>query len=72
MLKPIYQPTLLIFLLTNKTVVIVKTKGLEDPDVPFEMQRLATWCHDLNELDKSMSIFLLIKILWTNTIILNT
>jgi type III restriction enzyme len=38
--------------LKDKTVVIVETKGFEDPDVPFEMARLKTWCHDLNKLDK--------------------
>ena len=31
-------------------VVIVETKGLEDLDVPLKMDRLRTWCEDINSI----------------------
>jgi hypothetical protein len=32
---------------------------LEAPDVPFEMQRLATWCQGLNTLDQKQKYYYL-------------
>lgn len=36
--------------LTDKRVVIVETKGLEDLDVPEKMARLRQWCEDVNRV----------------------
>jgi len=33
---------------SDKSVFIVETKGLEDLDVPLKMQRLRQWCEDIN------------------------
>ncbi|MGA2619184.1 MAG: DEAD/DEAH box helicase family protein [Thermoguttaceae bacterium] len=34
--------------LSEKRIVIVETKGLEDLDVPLKMARLRQWCEDIN------------------------
>jgi hypothetical protein len=34
--------------LSSKKIIIVETKGLEDLDVPFKMERLRQWCDDIN------------------------
>lgn len=35
---------------TDGRIVIVETKGLEDLDVPLKMERLRTWCEDVNRV----------------------
>jgi type III restriction enzyme len=40
-----------LFCFIAKRVFIVKTKGLEDLEVPFKMKRLTNWCEDLNRID---------------------
>jgi type III restriction enzyme len=42
-----YYPDFIVKLPGNK-VVIVETKGQEDLDVPFKMERLRQWCEDIN------------------------
>jgi type III restriction enzyme len=37
--------------LDNNIIVIVETKGLEDPNTPLKMERLKIWCQDINQLD---------------------
>jgi type III restriction enzyme len=37
---------------TNQKIYIVETKGLEDLDVPLKMERLKTWCKDINFAQK--------------------
>jgi type III restriction enzyme len=44
-----YYPDFLVKL-SNKRIVIVETKGLEDLDVLFKMQRLRQWCEDINRV----------------------
>ncbi len=44
-----YYPDFIVKL-TNGSVVIVETKGLEDLDVPLKMERLSQWCQDVNNL----------------------
>lgn len=39
---------------TEKTLVIVETKGLEDLDVPEKMKRLKQWCEDINRVQKDI------------------
>ena len=34
-------------------IFIVETKGLQDLDVPLKMQRLRTWCADMNMIQKN-------------------
>ncbi|MCE9499685.1 MAG: hypothetical protein K8R21_04175, partial [Leptospira sp.] len=36
----------------EKEIYIVETKGLEDLDVPLKMDRLKTWCIDINKSQK--------------------
>lgn len=36
--------------LSDKRIVIVETKGLEDLDVPQKMMRLKLWCEDINKV----------------------
>jgi type III restriction enzyme len=40
--------------ITDKSVVIVETKGLEDLDVPEKMNRLKQWCGDVNRVQKNI------------------
>jgi type III restriction enzyme len=42
-----YYPDFLVKL-SNKRIVIVETKGLEDLDVPLKTERLKQWCADVN------------------------
>ena len=44
-----YYPDFIVKL-TDGSVVVVETKGLEDLDVPPKMQRLSQWCEDVNEI----------------------
>ncbi len=44
-----YYPDFIVRL-TDGSVVVVETKGLEDLDVPLKMKRLALWCEDANEI----------------------
>ena len=44
-----YYPDFLVKL-SEKQVVIVETKGLEDLDVALKMQRLRQWCEDINRV----------------------
>jgi type III restriction enzyme len=44
-----YYPDFLVKL-SNKKIVIVETKGREDPDVPLKMERLRQWCEDINRV----------------------
>jgi type III restriction enzyme len=44
-----YYPDFLVKL-SNKRIVIVETKGLEDLDVPLKMRRLRQWCEDINRV----------------------
>jgi len=49
-----YYPDFIVKL-SDGEVVIVETKGLEDPDVPLKMARLAQWCRDINTTQKMTS-----------------
>ena len=44
-----YYPDFMVKL-SDKRIVIVETKGLEDLDVPLKMARLWQWCEDINRL----------------------
>ena len=44
-----YYPDFLVKL-ANSQIVIVETKGREDPDVPLKMERLRQWCEDINRV----------------------
>jgi len=44
-----YYPDFLVKL-TDGRVIVVETKGQEDLDVPFKMQRLCQWCKDVNAM----------------------
>ena len=44
-----YYPDFIVKL-TDGSVAVVETKGLEDLDVPLKMQRLARWCGDANAI----------------------
>ena len=44
-----YYPDFMVKL-SDKRIVIVETKGLEDLDVPLKMARLCQWCEDINQL----------------------
>ena len=39
---------------SNKEIVIVETKGLEDLDVPEKMKRLKQWCEDINKAQNNV------------------
>lgn len=39
---------------TEAEIVIVETKGLVDMDVPLKMERLKTWCQDINSAQKNV------------------
>lgn len=39
---------------SEKEIIIVETKGLEDLDVPLKMARLKQWCEDVNSLQKQV------------------
>lgn len=41
--------------LSNRRIVIVETKGLEDLDVPLKMRRLRQWCEDINRIQKDIT-----------------
>lgn len=36
--------------LIDERVIVAETKGREDLDVPFKMQRLSQWCEDVNRI----------------------
>jgi type III restriction enzyme len=44
-----YYPDFMVKL-SEKQIVIVETKGLEDLDVPLKMARLRQWCEDINRV----------------------
>lgn len=44
-----YYPDFIVRM-SDGRVVIVETKGLEDLDVPLKMERLKTWCDDVNRI----------------------
>jgi type III restriction enzyme len=44
-----YYPDFIVKL-SDKRIVIVETKGLEDLDVPLKMARLRQWCEDINRV----------------------
>ena len=44
-----YYPDFMVKL-SDKRIVIVETKGLEDLDVPLKMARLRQWCEDINRV----------------------
>jgi len=46
-----YYPDFIVKL-SDSTVVIVETKGLEDMDVPFKIKRLRQWVEDVNAMKK--------------------
>jgi type III restriction enzyme len=48
-----YYPDFLVKL-SNRRIVIVETKGLEDLDVPRKMQRLRQWCEDINRVQSDV------------------
>ena len=41
--------------LSDKKIVIVETKGLEDLDVPLKMARLSQWCEDINRIQSEVT-----------------
>ena len=49
-----YYPDFLVKL-SNKRIVIVETKGLEDLDVPRKMERLRQWCEDINRVQSDVT-----------------
>ncbi len=49
-----YYPDFIVKL-TDGSVVVVETKGLEDLDVPLKMQRLSQWCEDVNNISSDVS-----------------
>ncbi len=40
--------------LSEKQIVIVETKGIEDLDVPLKMGRLRQWCEDINQVQRAV------------------
>ena len=48
-----YYPDFMVKL-SDKRIVIVETKGLEDLDVPLKMARLRQWCEDVNRVQTSV------------------
>ena len=48
-----YYPDFIVKL-TDGSVIVVETKGLEDLDVPLKMERLAQWCEDVNEISEDV------------------
>lgn len=48
-----YYPDFLVKV-TNKKIVIVETKGLEDLDVPLKLARLKQWCEDINRIQSDV------------------
>jgi type III restriction enzyme len=48
-----YYPDFIVKLSDN-SLVIVETKGLEDMDVPLKMQRLRQWCEDINRVQQEV------------------
>ncbi|SPD76490.1 conserved hypothetical protein [uncultured Desulfobacterium sp.] len=48
-----YYPDFLVKL-SDKRIVIVETKGQEDPDVPLKMARLRQWCEDINRVQSDV------------------
>ncbi len=48
-----YYPDFLVKLL-DRRIVIVETKGQEDPDVPLKMARLRQWCEDINSAQSAI------------------
>ncbi len=49
-----YYPDFIVKL-TDESVVVVETKGLEDLDVPLKMERLSQWCKDVNNISSDVS-----------------
>jgi len=49
-----YYPDFMVKL-SDKRIVIVETKGLEDVDVPLKMARLQQWCEDINRVQTDVA-----------------
>ena len=49
-----YYPDFIVKL-TDKRIVIVETKGLEDLDVPLKTGRLKQWCEDINRVQSNVT-----------------
>ena len=49
-----YYPDFIVKL-TDGSVVVIETKGLEDLDVPLKMARLSQWCEDVNNISSDVS-----------------
>jgi type III restriction enzyme len=49
-----YYPDFMVKL-SDKHIVIVETKGLEDLDVPLKMARLRQWCEDINRVQTEVT-----------------
>ena len=41
--------------MSEKSVFIVETKGLEEVDLPQKMARLAQWCEDVNRVQSDVN-----------------
>ena len=48
-----YYPDFIVKL-SDGSIVVVETKGLEDLDVPLKMQRLSQWCEDVNNISSDV------------------
>jgi type III restriction enzyme len=48
-----YYPDFLVKL-SDRRIVIVETKGLEDLDVALKMERLGQWCEDVNRIQSEV------------------
>ncbi|TSA52777.1 MAG: type III restriction endonuclease subunit R, partial [Planctomycetaceae bacterium] len=49
-----YYPDFLVKL-TDGRIMVVETKGQEDLDVPFKVQRLRQWCEDINGMQSDVT-----------------
>jgi type III restriction enzyme len=49
-----YYPDFMVKL-SDKRIVIVETKGLEDVDVPLKIARLRQWCEDINRVQTDVA-----------------
>jgi type III restriction enzyme len=49
-----YYPDFMVKLPSSKKIIIVETKGQEDLDVPFKMERLRQWCEDINRVQSDV------------------
>jgi len=49
-----YYPDFIVKISETETFII-ETKGLEDLDVPYKMQRLKQWCEDINKIQSEIN-----------------